>query len=70
MYCLRTLVYRTFLLKIDRLRWLNWCKGLAGRLAHSARVLSWQNTLFGLPVWKANCCVQWPELASQMMVVC
>ena len=22
------------------------------------------------PEWKANCCVQWPELASQMMVVC
>jgi len=24
---------------------------------------------FVRPEWKANCCVQWPELASQMIVV-
>lgn len=32
------------------------------------RVLGWK-LVFLLPVWKQNCCVELPELASQMIVV-
>ena len=38
---------------------------------HEAKlVLLCQSTSSAGAEWNANCCVQWPDEASQMMVVC